>query len=79
MAKHHIQLEQAALIGSFTTEATPIISVVSGDSLRFETLDAGWGKGTSNKDRFKPFPRREKLDGGHALIGPIYVEQAKRA
>ncbi|MGO4542785.1 acetamidase/formamidase family protein [Paenibacillus sp. 2TAB19] len=78
MAKHHILLEQAALIGSFTTEATPIISVVSGDSLLFETLDAGWGKGASNKDRFKPFSRREKLDGGHALIGPIYVEQAKK-
>ncbi|WP_337100020.1 acetamidase/formamidase family protein [Paenibacillus sp. YIM B09110] len=78
MAKHHIQLEQAALIGSFTTEATPIISVASGDSLRFETLDAGWGKGPSNKDRFKPYSRREKLDGGHALIGPIYVEQARK-
>lgn len=78
MASHLIKLEQAALIGSFTTEVKPIITVASGDTLRFETLDAGWGTGTNNKDRLKPYTRREKLDSGHALIGPIYVEGAKQ-
>jgi len=78
MAVHKIELVQENLIGSFTNEVNPIIKVNSGDSIRFETLDAGWGTGTSNSDRRKPFSRREKIDGGHALVGPIYVENAKR-
>lgn len=78
MAVHKIELVQENLIGSFTNEVTPIIKVNSGDSIRFGTLDAGWGTGTSNSDRRKPFSRRDKIDGGHALIGPIYVENAKR-
>ncbi|TLS52219.1 acetamidase [Paenibacillus antri] len=78
MATHRIELSQQSLIGSFTREAPPIISVSSGDTIRFETLDAGWGTGGSNTDRRKPFPRREKVDGGHALIGPIFIEDARQ-
>lgn len=78
MTHHLIPLERTALIGSFTAEAVPVVSIRSGDTLRFQTLDAGWGTGNSNKDRFKPYARRENLDSGHALIGPIYVEGAKQ-
>lgn len=78
MAVHKIELIQENLIGSFTNQVSPIIKVNSGDSIRFETLDAGWGMGESNSDRKKPFSRRENIDGGHALIGPIYIENAKQ-
>lgn len=78
MAKHNIALNQNNLIGSLTREVPPILEVSSGDSIRFETLDAGWGTGSSYAERIKPFSRREKLDGGHALIGPICISNAKR-
>ncbi|WP_405156378.1 acetamidase/formamidase family protein [Paenibacillus sp. FSL K6-0108] len=78
MVVHKIVLSQESIIGSFTKEVTPILSVSSGDSIRFETLDAGWGTGRSNSERRKPFSRKEKIDGGHALVGPIYIEGAKK-
>lgn len=78
MAVHKIDLNQESLIGSFTKEVPPLITISSGDSIRFEALDAGWGCGISYSERKKPFSRREKLDSGHALIGPIYIEEAKQ-
>jgi acetamidase/formamidase len=77
MAVHHINLAQESLIGSFTAEVSPMLTMDSGDTIRFETLDGGWGAGTSYKERVSPYARREHLDGGHALIGPIYINNAK--
>jgi len=77
MAIHHIELTQGSLIGSFTDEVTPILRISSGDTIRFAALDAAWGMGESYETRQKPFQRKEALDAGHALIGPIYIEQAK--
>ncbi|WP_145412748.1 acetamidase/formamidase family protein [Paenibacillus xylanexedens] len=78
MSIHTVTLAQESLIGSFTNEVTPILKIKSGDSIRFQTLDAGWGTGKSYAERKKPFPRQGEKDGGHALIGPIYVEEAKQ-
>lgn len=78
MTVHKIELAQGSLIGSFTTEVTPLLTIESGDSIRFQTLDAGWGTGTSNQDRYKPFSRRQDIDSGHALIGPLFIKEAKK-
>jgi acetamidase/formamidase len=78
MEIHNILLLQESLTGSFTKEVLPILTVKSGDRIRFQTLDASWGTGVSNKERKKPFARREKIDIGHALIGPIFIEDAKQ-
>jgi acetamidase/formamidase len=78
MVVHKIKLSQEALIGSFTKEVDPLLTVSTGDRIRFQTLDAGWGSGNNNKERKKPYSRRDKIDSGHALIGPIYIENAKR-
>lgn len=78
MSIHMITLAQEHLIGSFSNEVAPIINIKSGDSIRFQTLDAGWGTGVSYAKRIKPFPRQGEKDGGHALIGPIYIEEAKQ-
>jgi acetamidase/formamidase len=66
------------LIGSLTAEVSPLLTVESGDTIRFETLDGGWGAGTSYKERVSPYIRRQHLDGGHALIGPIYINHAEK-
>lgn len=78
MSTHTITLAQENLIGSFTNDVAPILKIKSGDSIRFQTLDAGWGTGKSYAERIKPFPREGEKDGGHALIGPIYIEEAKQ-
>ncbi|MDR9854847.1 acetamidase/formamidase family protein [Paenibacillus sp. VCA1] len=78
MALHKMDLTQEALIGSLTKEVPPLLTVSSGDSVCFSLPDAAWGLGAAYTDRKKPFARREKLDGGHALFGPIFVENAKR-
>lgn len=36
VSTHTIELTQENLIGSFTNEVTPILSVKSGDSIRFQ-------------------------------------------
>ena len=78
MAIHHIKLSQENLIGSFSAEIEPILTIDSGDTLRFQTLDAAWAMGLTNNTRIKPFSRRKNLDSGHALIGPIMIQNAKR-
>lgn len=78
MIVHKIELLQESLIGSFTKETPALLSVKSGDRIQFQTLDAGWGTSASNKVRKKPFTRRGPIDNGHALIGPIFIENAKR-
>jgi len=79
MTIHQIDLSQETLIGSFSTEVKPILTIDSGDTIRFQTLDAGWALGPTNAGRVKPFPRRDSpLDGGHALIGPIAIQNAKQ-
>ncbi|GIQ65099.1 hypothetical protein PACILC2_36670 [Paenibacillus cisolokensis] len=45
MSVHHIHLTQVALIGSFTKEVPSLLTISSGDTIRFQTLDAGWGTG----------------------------------
>lgn len=42
MTIHQISLSQETLIGSFSTEVKPILTIDSGDTIRFQTLDAGW-------------------------------------
>ncbi|GAA0349287.1 acetamidase/formamidase family protein [Bacillus horti] len=78
MTTHHIELTRESVIGSFTAEIKPILSIESGDTIRFKTLDAGWGNGGSYKERTRPFTRRADIDNGHALIGPIYIPSAKK-
>jgi acetamidase/formamidase len=67
---HDIPLERSTLHGCFSCDVEPILTVDPGDSVRFATLDAGW-RNELGPD--KPFfvERRDELDAGHALIGPI--------
>jgi acetamidase/formamidase len=71
---HEIPLERGNLHGHFSRDLPPILTVDSGDTLRFTPLDAGW----------HAFPERQhftdldpELDGGHALVGPVEVRGAR--
>ena len=77
---HEIPLERRTLHGHFSKDLEPVAHVVSGDVLRFATLDAGWGiepprADGSERRRFEPLD--PELDAGHPLIGPVAVRGAR--
>jgi acetamidase/formamidase len=73
VAHHELPLDASALHGYFSCELEPVLTVDPGDSVRFQTPNAGWRVG-----RDEPFqPRRPELDTGHALAGPIEVRGAR--
>lgn len=68
------------LHGQFTSEIPPALTVDSGDTVRFRTLDVSWGleppvDTVSPRARFEP--RRSGLDEGPALAGPVFVREAE--
>lgn len=79
MALHQIALNRASLHGHFSRDLPPVLTIKSGDTVRFQTLDAGWGLEQHHADRsprrlFEP--RDPEADSGHALCGPVFVEGA---
>jgi len=74
---HELPLERRTLHGHFSRDLEPVLTVEPGDSVRFSTLDAGWGFAGESGERTHFEPRDSKLDGGHALVGPIGVHGAK--
>jgi acetamidase/formamidase len=71
---HEIPLERGNLHGHFSRDLPPILTVDSGDSLFFATLDAGWHSVPEQTH----FPDLDpELDGGHALVGPIELRGAR--
>jgi acetamidase/formamidase len=79
MAVHEIPLERRTVHGHFSPDLPPIITVDSGDSVRFPTLDAGWGRdppAPGASERWTLGPKDPEVDIGHALVGPIAVRGA---
>ncbi len=82
MAMYDIRPERRTLHGHFSRELTPILTVDPGDTVRFETLEAGWHleprRSTVYAEQPRRFePRDPEIDGGHALCGPIAVRGAR--
>jgi acetamidase/formamidase len=80
MATFTIEPERATLHGAFSREFPPVLTIDSGDSVRFRTLDAGWGleaPEASGEPRRKFEPRDKERDAGHALCGPIALRGAQ--
>jgi acetamidase/formamidase len=80
MALHEIPLERRTPHGHFSRDLEPVLTVDSGDSIAFSTLDAGWGleppwDDTRTRRRFEPMD--PELDDGHALVGPVEVRGAR--
>jgi acetamidase/formamidase len=75
-----IEPEQRTLHGSFSREFSPVLSIDSGDTVHFRTLEASWGL-EPRLDRATPrrifTPRIKGRDDGHALCGPIAIRGAQ--
>jgi acetamidase/formamidase len=70
---HEIPLAESTVHGYFSTALPPVLTVEPGDSVRFQSLNAGWRweSGTEH------FDRDAELHAGHALTGPIEVRGAR--
>jgi acetamidase/formamidase len=70
---HELPLSEATLHGYFSSVLPPVLTVDPGDSVRFQSLNAGW-----NWDLETEFVERDKeLHDGHALNGPVEVRGAR--
>ncbi|MDQ6693716.1 MAG: acetamidase/formamidase family protein [Chloroflexota bacterium] len=80
MASYSIEPERRTLHGPFSRERQAVLTIESGDSICFRTLDAGWGLEPSREDgvksrKFELFDAEQ--DKGHALCGPIAIHGAE--
>lgn len=79
MTIHTIEPERRTLHGQFSRDLPPCLTIESGDTVHYRTLDAGWGleapTGTgAPRRKFEP---RNERDDGHALCGPIAIRGAE--
>ena len=88
MAVYHILLTRENLRGTFSRDYAPILTIEDGDTVIFQTLDAGWNtkswEGTdtpwndAERDAARKFqPRDAEKDAGHALCGPVFIRGAE--
>jgi acetamidase/formamidase len=80
MTTYSIEPEQRTLHGSFSREFPPVLTIDSGDTVCFRTLDVGWGL-EPRLGRTTPrktwVPRLAGRDDGHALCGPVAIRGAQ--
>src|SRR5262245_12990030 len=75
---HHLCPEQG-VHGFVSREVEPALTIDSGDTVIFQTLDAGWGaiEQSANFSEPKEFsPRDLSRDLAHALTGPVEIRGA---
>jgi acetamidase/formamidase len=80
MATYSIEPERATLHGTFSRERAPVLTIDSGDTVRFRTLDSGWGLEppvAAGVPRRKFEPMIKGNDEGHALCGPVAIRGAE--
>ena len=77
---HELPLERRTLHGHFSRALTPVLEIFAGDRVRFSAPDAGWGLVPPRLDgirREQVVERDPHFDSGHALVGPIWVREAR--
>ena len=79
MATYLIEPEQRTVHDHFSAELPAVLTIDSGDTVEFRTLDAGWGL-IDQVDPFSPPDKFESLTRGsypgHPLCGPIAIRGA---
>lgn len=80
MAMYQIEPTQETLHGSFSRDYPPVLTIDSGDTVLFRTLNSAWALeppsfASGQVQRFEP--RIKGRDDGHALCGPIALRGAQ--
>jgi acetamidase/formamidase len=80
MSLHSIEPERATLHGQFSPGLEPALTVDSGDTVSYSTLDVAWGiehHKEGDLPRRKFGPRESPRDDGPCLVGPVAVRGAE--
>ncbi len=80
MPLHTLEPDEHTLHGAFSRDFEPVLTIDSGDTVRFRTLDARWSVEATTDVGTRPatFPLvGERRGDGHALTGPVYVRGAQ--
>lgn len=78
-----LQPDIHTLHGFFSRELEPALYIQSGDTVVYQTLDAGWGlekraaPGAARMKFTRRSPERQEKQFGHALLGPVHIQEAK--
>lgn len=78
-----LQPDIHTLHGFFSRELEPALYIKSGDTVVYQTLDAGWGlekraaPGAARMKFTRRSPERQEKQFGHALLGPVHIQEAK--
>ena len=77
MAVHRIVPSRRTLHGHFSPDLEPVLTIDSGDTVIFQTLDSAWRSVVEGE--YVPFPDRSESpeDQGHALCGPVAIKGAR--
>jgi acetamidase/formamidase len=73
MALYELSPSLATLHGTFSRDYAPVLTIESGDTVRFSTLEAGWRSGKGQRVE----PARPEWNRGHALCGPVAIRGAE--
>jgi acetamidase/formamidase len=78
---YELKPERKNLHGHFSRNLAPALTIDSGDTVRFQTLDANWGLESYQVgqwlNRRQVEGRISPEDDGHALTGPVFIRGAK--
>ena len=75
---HNIEIKNENLHGSFSNEYKPILTVISGDTVRMQTPDIEWGYSQSKRQERVFFKSNvNEADPRHPMIGPFEITDAK--
>jgi acetamidase/formamidase len=80
MTIHRLGPAASSAHGIFSRELAPALSIASGDTVVFQTLDAGWGALEQEPGFTVPkafSPRDLTRDVAHCLTGPVRIEGAR--
>src|SRR4030095_7864276 len=87
MATFKIEPDENTLHGFFSCDLKPVLTIDSGDTVHFKTIDAEWGLENFNVTLIEnpqagPPPRQNastNVEGPmvHALCGPVFIREAE--
>lgn len=74
---YKMKVSNQHLHASFSKDYEPILTISSGDSIEFNTIDIGWGFTEKSGERISFQSREQEETWGHPMVGPIYIQNAK--
>ena len=80
MKIHTLKPERENLHGHFSRDLPPVLTIDSGDTVRYRTIDPAWGVAAPSEPGGSTesfVPRDDEKDHGHALCGPIEIQGAE--